>query len=185
MAGKEIREFETERLFLRGVRLSDAENIEKHIAHWDIVKNFRYTFPWPYPKGGARDFINSVLPKQGVDVWVWGLFLKENKQELIGVLSLHRKGNPGNRGFWLAKKYWGKGLMTEAVQPVLDYAFEELNFSKLIFDNAIQNKTSRRIKEKTGCKYIGTRSQKFVNKEYTESEVWELTKEAWQAFRKK
>ena len=41
--------------------------------------------------------------------------------------------------------------MTEAVQPILNYAFNELGFRKLAFANAVQNKASRRIKEKTGC----------------------------------
>ena len=175
-----VPEFETERLFLRGLRLSDAESYEKSFARWEIVQNLRAATPWPYPKGGARDYIEkTVLPNQGRGSWSWGIFLKENRQKVIGCISLWREGRPGNRGFWLAKEHWGKGLMTEANIPVLDYAFGELGFKKLIFDNAPQNQASRRIKEKTGCRYIGRRPQKFLNPEFSESEIWELSKEGW------
>ena len=75
--------------------------------------------------------------------------------------------------------------MTEAVRPVLDYAFEELGFDKLIFDNAVENTASRRVKEKTHCRFIGTKPQKFLNPKFTKSEIWELTKKSWLEFRHK
>lgn len=176
-----IPKFETTRLFLREVLLSDATNYQKHFAHWEIIKNLRHTVPYPYPKEGAREYIQSVLSQPGI--WIWGIFLKENKHELIGAISLYRTGMPGNRGFWLAQEHWGKGLMTEAICPVLDYAFMKLGFEKMILDNAVKNKASRRIKEKTNCRYLYTRDQKFANPEWTKGEIWELTKENWLKFR--
>lgn len=74
--------------------------------------------------------------------------------------------------------------MTEAVQPILNYAFKELGFKKLVFANAVQNKASRRIKEKTGCRYVGTEPRQFLNLEFTECEIWELAKEDWLRFYK-
>lgn len=73
--------------------------------------------------------------------------------------------------------------MTEAVNPVIEYAFTQLGFEKLIFANAVGNDRSRRVKEKTGAKYIENRPAKFVNSEYTEHEIWELTKENWFKFK--
>ena len=70
--------------------------------------------------------------------------------------------------------------MTEAVEPVMNYAFDGLGFTKLIFANAVGNRKSRRIKEKTGARLIDVRPAKFVNPAYTEHEVWELTKEEWE-----
>ena len=184
--GNPLPVFKTNRLFLRGLRLSDAENYEKHFACYEIMQYLRHTAPHPYPKGGAEDWLKSlILPEQGTNRWAWGLFLKENPKELIGCIELRRKGSPGNRGFWLATEYQGKGLMTEACRPVLDYAFEELGFDKLIFDNAVENTASRRVKEKTACRFIELRPQKFINPKFTESEIWELTKKRWLEFRNK
>ncbi len=117
-----------------------------------------------------------ILPNQGVDRWTWAIFSKEDKGEVIGVIDLWRKGTPEHRGFWLAKKHWGKGIMTEAVEPVMDYAFNELGFEKLIFANAVGNDRSRRVKKKIGAQFIEVRPAQFVNPKYTEHEIWELKK---------
>ncbi len=69
--------------------------------------------------------------------------------------------------------------MTEAVRPITDYAFSDLKFEKLVFANALGNKGSRRIKEKTGARLIDVREAKFVDPQYTKSEIWELNKSDW------
>ena len=72
--------------------------------------------------------------------------------------------------------------MTEAVVPITSYAFNELGFEKLTLTNAAGNFRSRRVKEKTGALLIGRAPASFVNPQYTEHEIWELTKEAWLRF---
>ncbi|MCB0355993.1 MAG: GNAT family N-acetyltransferase [Bdellovibrionales bacterium] len=173
--------FTTKRLYLRGVELTDADTYQKNFSDYEVIRHLSHLVPWPYPENGVYDFLKDViLPNQGTGRWTWAIFLKENRENVIGVVDLWRKGCPENRGFWLAKKYWGKGFMTEAVQPVIEYAFKELNFEKLIFANAVGNIRSRRIKEKTGARYIETQPAKFVDPQYTEHEIWELTKSNWE-----
>jgi len=98
-------------------------------------------------------------------------------------VDLWRDGIPENRDFWLEKRFWGRGIMVDAVAPVTDYAFNELGFERLIFSNALGNTRSRRIKEKTGARFIRTEPAKFVNPAYTEREVWDITKAEWLNFR--
>ena len=134
----------------------------------------------PIQKNGVAEFLqNFILPAQGIDRWTWGIFLKSNDTELIGCVDLWRKGTPENRGFWLGAPFWSKGYMTEAVEPVMDYAFQTLGFEKLFFSNALGNTRSRRIKEKTGAKLIGTRECRFVDPTLTLAETWELSKADW------
>lgn len=181
-----IPEFETARLFLRGVTLEDAPSYQKHFADYEVIRLLAAAVPWPFPDDGVHEFLEKViLPAQGNDRWLWGLFLKTNPDELIGAVDLWRVGRPENRGFWLGRKFWGQGLMTEAVTPVMDYAFDHLRFEKLTFSNALGNEKSRRVKVKTGARLIGTRRAEFVDKQYSEAETWELTKEEWRRFRKK
>ena len=73
--------------------------------------------------------------------------------------------------------------MTEAVKPVMDYAFDVLEFEKLVLANAVGNPASRRIKENIGAVFLRTEPAVYVNPDYTEREVWELTKERWKAFK--
>ena len=57
--------------------------------------------------------------------------------------------------------------MTEAVKPVMDFAFKDLGFDQLVFTNAVGNERSRRIKEKTGARLIDVRPAKFVDPSYS------------------
>ncbi len=181
---KELPIFETRRLLLRGVTLEDAPAYQKHFVNYEVISQLSDRVPWPYPENGAEYFIRTqILPRQGIDKWVWGIFLKENPGELIGCVDLWREGSPENRGFWLGRDFWGNGYMTEAVTPIMDYAFGQLGFERLVFANAVGNRRSRRVKEKTGARRLYTAPAKFVDPAYTEHEVWELLKEEWQTYR--
>ena len=172
--------FQTNRLYLRGVQLEDAESYQKNFADYEVIRHLSHHVPWPYPEHGAYDYIkHMLLPDQGKDHWTWAIFIKDNQDEVIGAVELWRKGIPENRGFWLAKKHWGKGFMTEALEPITSYAFNELGFEKLIFSNAVGNLRSRRLKEKSGARFIETRPAKFVDPNFTEHEIWELDKHNW------
>lgn len=181
-----IPTFHTPRLTLREIVKTDTIAYEKYFIDYNVIRTLTWLVPWPYPEGGVLEHLeNQVFPKQGKDKWVWAITLKENPAELIGVVDLWREGKPENRGFWLGHKFWGKGYMTESVKPVMDYAFDQLGFEKLIFTNAVGNSRSRRVKEKTGATFIGTAPAKFVDPALTEHEIYELTKTDWAIFKSK
>jgi len=183
---KSIPEFETERLYMRAITLKDCESYEKNFNDYEVIQYLSNLVPWPFPKGGVKDFLEKiVMPELGTKRWLWVIFLKDNKNEVIGCVDLWREGRPQHRGFWLAKKHWGKGLMTEAVKPVLNFAFTQLDFKSLTFANAVGNDRSKRIKEKTGATFLKTEPAKFVNPKYTKHELWKLKKEDWISFSEK
>ncbi len=75
---------------------------------YEIIRFLSAKVPWPYPDNGVEDFfLNEILPNQGETRWVWGIFLKEAPNELIGAVDLWQHASPENRGFWLGKKFWG------------------------------------------------------------------------------
>lgn len=175
-----IPALETARLHLRGPTEADAPAIQKYFNDYEVIRQLAAHAPWPYPDDGALVFLREhVSPKQGHDHWVWGLFLKTAPDELIGVIDLWRAERPENRGFWLARPFWGQGLMSEAADKITDHAFNDLGFSRLILSNAVGNLRSRRIKERAGAVLLRTEAAKFVDPAYTEREVWELTNTRW------
>lgn len=182
--GFSVPTFATDRLILRAIQMSDVPSYQNYFIDYEVISQLSSAVPWPYPEDGVSYYLSSiVIPGQGKSRWDWGLFLKEKPQDLIGSIGLWRVGTPEHRGFWLGKTFWGKGLMTEAVWPIHDYAFDDLKFKTLILSNALGNTKSRRIKEKTGAVLIGTRPAKFVDESYNEAETWELTPKAWQDFK--
>lgn len=179
-----IPTFETKRLILREIKELDFPSWQQNFVDYEVIRNLSTAVPWPYPENGVREFyINMILPTLGKTQWIWGVFLKDQPSELIGCVHLWKDGRPEHRGFWLAKKYWSKGLMSEAVVPVIDYAFDILKFQRLVFANAKGNTGSRRIKEKTGAKLIDVRPAKFVDPRFTEHEIWELSSSDWKSFK--
>jgi RimJ/RimL family protein N-acetyltransferase len=175
---------ETERLILRPITPADFPIYQKNFNDYEVIRYLAAIVPWPYPENGVEEYYrNVIVPKQDKDYWHWGIFSKVNLNEVIGGIDLWRNSNVDNRGFWLARKHWGQGYMTEAATRINDHAFDDLGFEVLYFGNAKSNIGSRKIKEKTGAVYVGTRPFKYVDPSVTESENWKLTKEDWLKFR--
>ncbi len=174
-----VKTLTTPRLILKEFVADHIADYQEGFADYEVIRHMNGHVPWPYPEDGVLTFFkNEVQPHQGKTLWQWGIFLKENPEKLIGSISI-RVSDVDNRGFWLAKPYWGHGYMTEAAEAVTDFAFDALGFEILRFTNAKGNIRSRRIKEKAGAKLVKVIPMKAVDPGYTESERWELKKEDW------
>ena len=57
-------------------------------------------------------------------------------------------------GFVLAKDYWGKSLMPEAVRAVCRYLFEEVQLDLILCEHFKWNKQSARVQQKCGLNSI-------------------------------
>ncbi len=174
---------ETPRLLLRPLELADAGQAQKLFPHWEIVKYLANRVPWPYPDDGALTYYrDDALPAMARgDEWHWSLRLKSDPGQLIGSVSL-MKGEY-NRGFWLGLPWQRQGLMSEAIEVVNDYWFDELGFPLLRAPKAVVNTASRRISEKTGMRMIAVKESDSVSGRLL-SEVWEITAEEWRSHRR-
>ena len=177
-----IYEGTTARLLLRPLEIADAEQIQSLFPHWEIVKYMLNQVPWPYPEGGALEFIGDVaIPRrERGEAWHWSIRLRNEPSQLIGVINLV-KGDT-NRGFWLAVPWQGQGLMSEAAAWVNDYWFDTLGFPVLRVAKAIANTASRRISEKQGMRLVGVEDRDYVSGRLP-SERWEITAEEWRAWK--
>ena len=84
-------------------------------------------------------------------------------------------------GYWLAKPFWGKSLMPEAVKEILRHAFEDLNINKVWCGYYDGNIRSKRVQEKCGFKYQWTSHDLnilLLNEKRT-GHVSSLTKKEW------
>lgn len=69
-------------------------------------------------------------------------------------------------GYVLAKPYWGQGLMAEAVNAVVKYLFDELDYDFLLCGHYAFNKQSARVQEK--CGFVPYRNLTFTTRMGTE-----------------
>ena len=178
-----IASLETRRLNLKFLELADAEQVQRIFPYWKIVRFLAHHVPWPYPDDGALTYYRDVaLPAmaRGAE-WHWSIRLKSNPDQVIGAIALMKTEN-NNRGFWLGVPWQGKGLMSEAVDTVTDYWFNELGFPVLRVPKAVANTASRRISEKNGMRMIAVEERDYVSGRL-QAEVWEITAEEWRAHR--
>lgn len=174
---------QTARLLLRPIELADAAQLQAVFPRWEIVRFLHTRIPWPYPPGGACDYIEHVaLPAIAANqAWVWTLRLKSAPESIIGGFEL-RRGEEDNRGFWLVPEQQGRGLMTEAVRWGNDFWFETLAFPLLRVSKAAANAASRRISERTGMRLAGTAQKDYLCGRLP-SEIWEMTAQEWRAWK--
>lgn len=171
----------TPRLRLCPLCLADAPAVQEEFARWEIVQYLSSVVPWPYPDDGALAFIRDrALPAmvQGT-AWHWSIRPTEAPDGLIGVISL-RDGPDDNRGFWLASRWQGRGLATEAAIAVTDFWFETLGKLVLRVPKAIANTPSRRISQSSGMRVVASVERDYVSGRLP-AEIWEITREEWRA----
>jgi len=179
-----MRPLETARLLLRPLELADAEQGQELFPHWEIVRYLAAAVPWPFPADGVFTYYRDVaLPAMARgDEWHWSLRMKSDPARLIGGITL-RKGEKKNRGFWLGLAWHGQGLMSEAVDAVTAYWFDELGFPVLRAPKAVVNTASRRISEKQGMRVVAVEQGQYVSGTLP-TEIWEITAEEWRAARR-
>lgn len=84
-------------------------------------------------------------------------------------------------GFVLAKEYWGKGLMPEALNEVIRFLFEEMGLDLILCGYFLWNERSRRVQEKCGFKYYQSGMRKTSTGTIEEEAFNILTKEDWRS----
>ena len=109
----------------------------------------------------------------------WGMKLK-GASELIGLIGLYRlklEHYRGELGYTLHIDHWGKGFMSEAIQAVLKYSFEEVGFNSIEADTDPSNTRSMKVLERNGFKLEGQlRESFFFAGEFYDSAIWSMLK---------
>ncbi len=176
---------ESERLVLRPLRQGDAPAIQRGFDDWEVVKHLNAKVPWPYPADGAATHLREALAEIAARTkCLWAITLKGGDDELIGVIDLWADDGltRTQRGFWLARPYWGSGLMTEAAERVTEFAFAEIGWPHLWLSNAEANRGSHRVKVKQGAREIARIPSVYVSGP-GDRVIWLLTREDWLARR--
>ena|ERR1700734_731159 len=171
---------ETPRLILRLLEIGDAAEVQPLFAQWEIVRQLNARVPWPFPADGVETYYrDDALPAiERGDEWHWTLRLKDDTAaKIIGSICLVLSCSV-NRGFWIAREWQGRGLMTEAAKEVTRFWFEDLNQPILRIKKARDNAASRAISLRQGMRCVEQTEDDYVSGRLP-TEIWELTAEEW------
>ena len=86
---------------------------------------------------------------EGEDDHPYMLTLKENDHP-IGMIALHPDGFKVALGYVLAKRYWGKGYMTEATREMTKWLLKQPDVFRVFATCDVENLASARVMEKAG-----------------------------------
>lgn len=149
---------ETKRLLLRPFQENDAEAFFACCQNPNLGNNAGWA---PHKTlNESREILHSAfIGQEGI----WAVTLKDTQQLIasIGIVPDPKRENPQVRmlGYWLDEPYWGKGYMSEAVQAVLNYGFNELQLSLITANCYPHNKRSQQVLKRNGFIYEGTLHQ--------------------------
>lgn len=173
----------TERLILRRWEESDAEDLYNYAKDPDVGP----IAGWPAHKNveESRDVIRNVF--NGAEAYAIclktdGKAIGAIELKLNGYTDLTEKDDECELGYWLGKKFWGQGIMPEAVREILRHAFEDCNMNKVCVGYYDGNVKSKRVQEKCGFKYHHTTKDVDVPllHETRTGHVNVMTKEEWE-----
>lgn len=74
-------------------------------------------------------------------------------EQIVGVICFHPfnvSENSAGIGYWIDKEHQGQGIITQACECLINYGFQELNFSEIKISCNVANIKSQAIPERLG-----------------------------------
>jgi RimJ/RimL family protein N-acetyltransferase len=145
-------EIRTERLVLRKPHAGDLPAIVAACQDPDIPRFIPY-IPIPYGEKEGRAFLDFVERAWSEsDERTFAICVDEDV--LVGAVTV-RLHEGGTVGYWLSSSQRGRGLMTEAVRAVVQWAREEHRIQWLRLWTHPDNRASQAVAERAGFVRIG------------------------------
>ena len=147
---------ESNRIYLRRWRESDAESLFKYASSPDVGPHSG----WPLHQSveDSLDVIRNIFSNDTT----WAIVLKDT-DEAIGCMGYYTHStsnipigeNDCEVGYWVGKPYWNQGICTEALRLMLDYCLKVKHYENIWADHFTGNPASGRVMMKCGFKDTG------------------------------
>lgn len=134
---------------IRDWRRQDEVSMVLHANDKEVWRNLTDRFPFPYTRKDARDWIefnlrldppmNFAIEVDGEVVGGIGIGIREDVRRTTAEI-----------GYWLGRKYWGNGIITEALTAFTEYCFKNFDVCRLEASVFEWNPASMRVLEKSG-----------------------------------
>ena len=138
------RTLETERLLLRPLALSDAEDVFEYAGDPMVSQYMPYQ---PHPNVEAtKEWLSQIKPEDGEFA-----FVLKSTGKVIGAGSA--RINEDGRcviGYNFNRQYWGRGYATEAAKGLISWAYTHLDARDFSACHATENTASANVLRKCG-----------------------------------
>lgn len=183
MDWKNLPTINATRVSLRWINDDDVDALYRIFSDAEVM---RY---WSTPPLADRNAAVELLHEihdgfQRQTLLKWGIALRSD-DALIGTTTLFNLDLDNHRaeiGYGLDRAHWGKGYMSEALQALLAYSFEELAMHRIEADVDPRNTASIRTVERLGFQREGYLRERWqVNGEIQDTVFYGLLRPEWEA----
>jgi ribosomal-protein-alanine N-acetyltransferase len=174
------KQIQTPRLLLRAAQPSDATGLFAAFSDPEVMKYW------------------STVPHSAISettTWVTKMIISSQNGTTDFVIHHIATGSAiGKIGIWqdseigfmIARQYWREGIVSEALNAVLPYFFEEVGYEKITADVDPRNEGSESILRKFGFVVVGRREKTWeVGGVWVDSLDLELKREEWRKIQHK
>ncbi|TVQ69161.1 MAG: N-acetyltransferase [Oceanospirillales bacterium] len=142
---------ETDRLILRRLSFEDVPALTEILSDPEVMK---HSVNGVCDEAATRKFVEwSISCYELYSVGPWAL-IDKTTSELIGFCSAGPEMVDDveeiNLGYRLARRFWNKGMASEAARAVLNYVFGEKLFNSVIVIIEPEHLASLKVAEKAG-----------------------------------
>lgn len=169
---KGTQTIKTKRLMLRRFTPKDAGDMFRNWASDDEVTKY---LTWPthstieISQWVVNDWVSSY---EKDNFYQWAIEFEGQAIGSIAVVAHRDDVAMAQIGYCIGRAWWGKGIMPEALQAVMDYLFDEVGMNRLEACYDPNNPNSGRVMAKCGMKYEGTHRQSGRNNQGICDEVF-------------
>jgi len=147
---------ETKRLVLRAIKRSDIDDIYEYSSN---PKTSQFLL-WGAHKTKAvtKGFIDIVLAKyKSGEYNDWAIVYKPTGKMIgtCGFTRIDKDNDLVEVGYVINPDYWGMGIATEALERVVEFAFEEMLANRIECKFMFGNEASLAVMKKIGMKFEG------------------------------
>lgn len=161
---------------LRKWTIDDAESLVANANNFNIAKFMTDGFPHPYTIDNAVKFIDFAMNTETARI-----FAIDVSGFAVGGIGLHLQQDIMRKnaelGYWLGEKYWGQGIVTEAIKQIVDYGFSNLDITRIYARPFNTNLASQKVLEKAGFIHEASLTKTiFKNGEYLDEYIYSIRK---------
>lgn len=174
----------TKRLILRDLFQEDGPVLHQLrsnpavIQHIDYIKSETEADTFEWLRGTMKH--NARIPRLSYNLAI----IRQMGNQVMGWIGIGQPGDPTRGdldfGYALLPDYWGQGYMSEALNALLDYAFEYLGAQRIFGECEAANEASARVMEKVGLRRQARRESQGTGDELSEALHYVINHEEWQ-----
>lgn len=131
---------------LRSYKDSDGKSVVKILSNEKVSGGISSKKPYSYT---IENF--KLFWEQQKNVEKPTYFAIEIEGDFVGSISLDLDNNESaTLGYWLDEKYWGKGIITEAIKLIIKYGADNFLLNKVIAEVHDNNPASKKVLTNNG-----------------------------------